>query len=225
MEAGGAVKFEAPKNIGWKLGSLLLAVLLWIAVSAEPDIVTTRAVPILYRNLAPQFLVAGDMPESVRIEIRGSANQLSAAGLADTVALFDLGSVNTAGEWTFTISNDYLDLPRGVAFLRAVPSQLRLRIARLATKDVPVEVRTSGAVASGYRLVSATPVPSTLRIAGSEARVALISSVESDAVDLGGLAQSTERRVNAFISDPQVRFESSPVVSVKLAVERTGNQN
>jgi YbbR domain-containing protein len=202
---------------------IMLAVLLWIAVSAEPDIVTTRAVPILYRNLAPRFLVTGDMPEAVRVEIRGSANQLSAAGLADTVALFDLGSVNAAGEWTFTISNDSLNLPRGVAFLRAVPSQLRLRIARLASMDVPVEVRVAGAVASGYRLVSATPAPPALRIAGSEARVAAISSVETDAVDLGGLAQSTERRVNAFISDPQVRFESSPVVSVKLAIERTGN--
>jgi hypothetical protein len=225
MEAGRAVKLRAPKNVGWKLGSLLLAVLLWIAVSAEPDIVTTRAVPILYRNLAPQFLVTGDMPESVRIEIRGSASQLSAAGLADTVALFDLSPVNAAGERTFTISNEDLNLPRGVAFLRAVPSQLRLRIARLAAKNVPIEVRTAGAVASGYRLVSATPVPPTLRIAGSEARVAVISSVETDAVDLGGLTESAERRVNAFVSDPQVRFESLPVVSVKLAIERTGNQN
>jgi len=223
MEAGRAVKFRAPKNIGWKLGSLLLAVLLWIAVSAEPDIVTTRAVPILYRNLAPQFLVTGDMPETVHVEIRGTASQLSAAGLADTVALFDLGSVNAAGEWTFTISDGSLNLPRGVAFLRAVPSQLRLRIARLATKDVSVQVRVAGAVAPGYHLVSATPVPPALRISGSEARVAAIASVETDAVDLGGLAQSTEKRVNAFISDPQVRFESSPVVSVKLAIERTGN--
>lgn len=217
------MKFRTPKNIGWKLGSLLLAALLWIAVSAEPDIVTTRAVPILYRNLAPQFLVTGDMPDSVRVEIRGTASQLSAAGLADTVALFDLGSVNAAGEWTFTISNDSLNLPRRVAFLRAVPSQLRLRIARLASKDVPVQVRTSGAVASGFRLLSATPIPPALRISGSEARVAAIASVETDAVDLGGLAESTERRVNAFISDPQVRFESSPVVAVKLAIERTGN--
>ena len=217
------MKFRAPKNIGWKLGSLLLAVLLWIAVSAEPDIVTTRAVPILYRNLGPQFLVTGDMPESVRIEIRGSANQLSAATLAGTVALFDLSSVNAAGDRTFTISNDDLNLPRGVAFLRAVPSQLRLRIARLAAKDVPVVVRTAGAVAPGYRLLSSVPVPATLRIVGSEARVAAISSVETDAVDLGGLAQPVERRVNAFVSDPQVRFESSPVVAVKLAIERTGS--
>ena len=143
------MKFRVPRNIGWKLGALLLSVLLWIAVSAEPDLVTSRAVPILYRNLASQFLVTGDVPESVRVEIRGSAAQLSSSSLADTVALFDLGVIDAAGQRTFTISNDNLNLPRGVTFLRAMPSQLRLRIARLTSKDVPVQVRITGAAALG----------------------------------------------------------------------------
>jgi YbbR domain-containing protein len=219
------MKFRAPRNLGWKIAALALSVLLWIALSAEPDIVTARAVPILYRNLSSKFLVAGDVPESVRVEIRGSASQLSSASLADTVALFDLSVIDAAGERTLTISPDNLNLPRGVTFLRAMPSQLRLRISRLASKDVPVQVRVSGVAAPGYRLVSATAAPVMLRIAGSEARVAAITSVETDPVDVDGLSQSAERRVNAFVADPQVRFESTPIVAVKLAIERTGNSN
>lgn len=217
------MKVRLPKNIGWKLGALALSVLLWIALSAEPDLVTSRAVPILYRNLAPQFLVTGDVPDSVRIEIRGSASQLSTASLADTVALFDLGVIDAAGERTFTISNDNLNLPRGVTFLRAVPSQLRLRIARIAAKEVPVQVRTTGEVPAGYRFVSATASPMTLRITGSQRRVDAVAKVETDAIDLDGLTGPAERRVNAFISDPQIRFESTPVVTVKLTIERIGN--
>jgi diadenylate cyclase len=223
MEAGPAVKLWLPRNLGWKIAALALSVLLWIALSAAPDLVTARAVPILYRNLAPQFLVTGDVPETVRMEIRGSASQLSASSLADTVALFDLGVIDTEGERTFTISSDNVNLPRGVTFLRAMPSQLRLRIARLAIKEVPVQVRVTGAAPSGYHLVSATAAPATLRITGAEKRVEAISSVETDALDVDGLTQSAERRVNAFISDPQVRFESTPIVTVKLAIERTGN--
>ena len=223
METGSAVKIRLPKNIGWKIAALTLSVLLWIALSAEPDLVTARAVPILYRNLNPQFLVTGDVPENVRIEIRGSASQLTSSSLADTVALFDLGVIDSAGERTFTISNDNLNLPRGVTFLRAMPSQLRLRIARLAAKDVPVKVRTTGEVPLGYRFVSATAAPGTLRITGSQRRVDAIGSVETDAIDLDGITQPTQRRVNAFIADPQVRFESTPVVTVTLTIERIGN--
>ncbi len=215
--------FKAPKNLVWKIGALVIAALLWIAVSSEPDLVTTRAVPILYRNLAPQYLLTGEIPDSVRVEVRGSEAQLSSTALAETVALFDLGAIDGTGEQTFTIADSNLNLPRGVTFLRAVPSQLRLRVARLASKDVPVDVRVDGEVAPGYRLLSATAEPGSLRIAGSENRVSAISRVETDTVQVAGLSQSGERRVNAFVSDPEVRFESSPIVSVKLAIERIGN--
>lgn len=216
------MKLRAPKNLSWKIGALIVSALLWIAVSAEPDLVTTRAVPILYRNLAAQFMVTGDVPEGVRIEIRGSAAQLSSTALAETVARFDLNSIDTPGEHTFTIADSNLTLPRGVTFLRAVPSQLRLRIARMAEKDVPVQVRVNGNVAAGYRLVSATARPATVRIAGSEQRVNALSSVETDALEIDGLTASVERSANAFVSDPQVRFETSPIVSVQLTIERIG---
>jgi YbbR domain-containing protein len=223
MEAGSTVKPWVPKNLGWKLAALALSIMLWIAMSAEPDLVTARAVPILYRNLASQFLMTGDVPETVRVEIRGSASQLSSSSLADTVALFDLGVIDAAGERTFTLSNDNLNLPRGVTFLRAMPSQLRLRIARLALKEVPIEVRVTGNVAPQYHLASRTAIPGTLRITGSEDRINAVHSVETDAIDVNGLTQSVERRVNAFITDSELRFEATPIVTVKLTIEKTGN--
>ena len=212
-----------PKNLGWKLGSLLLAVLLWLAFSATPDIVTTHTSPILYRNLAPSLLVTGDAPENIHVELRGPAGQLTAASLADTVALFDLASVSGPGERTFTISDANLNLSRNVSFLRAVPSQLRLRFARLLTRDVPVQIRFSGALPPGRQLVSKTSTPETLRIAGSETQVLSVESVETDAIDLSAVTESTEYHVNTFVSNPQVRFESSPIVTIQLAVENAAN--
>jgi len=212
-----------PKNLGWKLGSLLLAVLLWLAFSATPDIVTTHTSPILYRNLAPSLLVTGDAPESIHVELRGPATQLTAASLADTVALFDLASVSGPGERTFTISDANLNLPRNVSFLRAVPSQLRLRFARLLTRDVPVQIRFSGTLPPGRQLLSKTSTPETLRIAWSEPQVLSVENVETDAIDLSSVTESGQFHVNTFVSNPQVRFESSPIVTVKLAVENTAN--
>jgi len=217
------IRRMVPKNFGWKLGSLLLAILLWLAWSATPDIVTTHTAPILYRNLAPSLLVTGDAPENIHVELRGPAGQLTVASLADTVALFDLASVSGPGERTFTISDANLNLPRNVSFLRAVPSQLRLRFARLLSRDVPVQIRFSGALPRGRRLVSKTATPETLRIAGSEPQVLSVENVETDAIDLSTVTESGEYHVNTFVSNPQVRFESSPVVTVKLAVDNLAN--
>jgi diadenylate cyclase len=213
---------RTPKNIGWKLGSLLTAILLWLAVSVTPDTVTNHGAPILYRNLASDLMVTGDSPETIHVELRGTAGQLTAAALAGTVAVFDLSGVKSPGERTFTISDTNLNLPPGVIFLRAVPSQFRLRFARLVTKEVPVEIQFSGALPAGYRLARNSVSPKTLRIAGSEARVGGVAKVETDTIDLSRLTQSGEFRVDAFAADPQVRFESSPAVTVKLSIEQTG---
>ena len=211
-----------PKNIGWKLGSLGAAVLLWLAVSVTPDTVTNHSAPVLYHNMAGDLMVTGDAPETIQVELRGTAGQLTASALAGTVAVFDLSGVKSPGERTITISDSNLNLPPGVTFLRAVPSQFRLRIARLVRKDVPVEIRFSGALPAGYRLTNQSVSPMTLRIAGSEARVGAIAKVETDAIDLSRVTQSGEFRVEAFADDPQVRFESSTAVTVKLSIQHTG---
>lgn len=211
-----------PKNLGWKLGSLLLAGLLWLAFSSAPLVVTTHTAPIVYSNLSNGWMVAGNSPETVHLELRGPAGRLTVSSLAETVVRFDLANVGGTDDRTFTISESNLNLPPGVSFLRAVPSQLRLRLARLAEKVVPVQVRFSGALPAGYQLTGQSVSPDQLRIGGSDTRVTSVAQVQTDPIDLHSLTQSGDYRVDAFVDDPQVHFESPPQVTVHLTIERTG---
>jgi YbbR domain-containing protein len=210
------------KNLGWKLGSLLLAFLLWLAFSSAPLVVTTHTAPIVYSNLANGWMVSGNSPETVHLELRGPAGRLTVSSLAETVVRFDLASVGSSEDRTFTISESNLNLPPGVTFLRAVPSQLRLHLARLAEKDVPVEVRLSGPLPPGYQLTAQSVSPERLSIAGSETRVAAITRVQTDTINLHSLTNSGDYSVDAFVEDPQVHFESPPQVTVHLTIEPTG---
>jgi diadenylate cyclase len=210
------------KNIGWKLVSLLLAVLLWLAFSSAPLVVTTHTAPIVYNNLANGWMVAGNSPETVHLELRGPAGRLTVSSLAETVVRFDLANVASIEDRTFTISESNLNLPPGVAFLRAVPSQLRLRLARLAEKVVPVEVRFSGALPAGYHLTAQSVSPERLSIAGAETPVTSVTQVQTDPINLHSLTQSGDYRVDAFVDDPQVHFESPPQVTVHLTIEPIG---
>jgi diadenylate cyclase len=210
------------KNLGWKLLSLVLAGLLWFAFSSAPLVVTTHTAPIVYNNLANGWMVAGNSPETVHLELRGPAGRLTVASLAETVVRFDLANAGATDDRTFTISESNLNLPPGVTFLRAVPSQLRLRLARLSQKVVPVEVRFSGVLPAGYQLTGQSVSPEQLSIAGSDTRVTSVTQVQTDPIDLRSLTQSGDQRVDAFVDDPQVHFESPPQVIVHLTIERTG---
>jgi hypothetical protein len=206
------------RNFGWKLGSLALAVLLWLAILGEPELVTTHTSPILYKNLPRGLLIGSDALDQVRVELRGPSGKLSADRLAEMAVLLDLADVKGPGERTFTLSDADFHLPQGVTFLRSVPSQLRVRFARLASRDVPVNVRIYAQPPAGYHIVHQETMPEKLRIAGPEGRVNSVASADTDAIDLSGITANTEMRVNAFISDPQVRFEVSPVVTVKVMI-------
>lgn len=208
------------RHFSWKLGSLTLAVLLWFAILGEPELVTTHTAPILYKNLPRDLLIGSDALDQVRVELRGPSGKLSPDRLAEMAVLLDLSDVKGPGERTFTLSDADFHLSQGVTFLRSVPSQLRVRFARLLSREVPVSVRIYAQPPPGYRLVSQQAVPDTLRIAGPEDRVTAVSGAETDAIDLSGITGNTEIKANAFISDPQIRFEVSPVVTVKVIVEK-----
>jgi YbbR domain-containing protein len=83
-----------------------------------------------------------------------------------------------------------------------------------------VNIRIYAPLPAGYHIVREEAVPDRLRIAGPEGRVTTVVSAETDAIDLSGITTNREIKVNAFISDPQVRFEVPPAVTVKLIVEK-----
>jgi hypothetical protein len=207
-------------NFWWKLGSLLMSIMLWLAILGEPELVTTHTAPILYKSLPHGLLIGSEAIDQVRVELRGPSGKISPDRLAEMAVLLDLSDVKGPGERTFTLSDADFHLPQGVTFLRAVPSQLRVQFARMLSREVPVQVRITAQPPAGYRVVSTEATPDKLRIAGPEGRVNAVARAETDAIDLSGITENREIKVNAFVADPQVRFEVSPVVTVKLVIEK-----
>jgi YbbR domain-containing protein len=207
-------------NLQWKLLSLMLAVGLWLAVVREPELVTSQSVPIFFKNLPKELETGAEAPDRVHVEIRGPAGKLTPASLADTAVLIDLSAVESPGERTFTVSEPSLNLPSGVAFIRAVPSQLRLRFERVLSKEVPVQMRMAAPPPAGYRIAQQELNPGRLKIAGPENRVRLIEAAQTDPIDLSGVLGRTEFRVQAYVTDAQVRFEGASMVTVRVSVEK-----
>jgi YbbR domain-containing protein len=205
-------------NIWWKLGSVTAAVLLWFSIVGEPEVVISRTLPIVYKNLSPDLLIGSDSVDGVRVDLRGPASRLTPEQLSETAVQLDLSSVSGPGEHTFTLSNTDLRVPEGVSFMRAVPSQLRINFSRMLERDVPVQIRIADPPPAGYRVGQQEVTPSIIRIAGPEARVRAIQNAGTDALDLSGVTQTSEIRANTFVADPQVRLVSPPEVVVKITV-------
>jgi YbbR domain-containing protein len=208
------------ENIWWKLASLAVAIALWATLILEPDVVTSASVSIFFRNLPRDLEFATQTPDRLVLEVRGPAGKLGPDSLGDIAVQVDLSSVKSAGEQTFTIDRSNITLPFGVTLVRAVPSQLRLRFDKQLTKLVPVRVKYQSNPPVGWRVYREAVTPETLRIIGPAARVDQIEYAETDPVDIPWQPGEKTIRVHVFAGDPQVRFESSPMVTVKALVER-----
>jgi hypothetical protein len=121
-------------NLGWKVGSLLFAFLLWLTVVAQPEMTTIQTVPVLYKNIRSDLVLATGAPEVVHLELRGIANTLSRGNLSDAEVTLDLEGTDASAPRTFTLSANELSLPQGVTFVRSMPPQVVVRLTTLKVK-------------------------------------------------------------------------------------------
>ncbi|HEY3836130.1 MAG TPA: CdaR family protein [Bryobacteraceae bacterium] len=208
------------RNLGWKLLSLALAAIVWIAIHHEPIIFSVIAAPVQFKNAPRDLEISSEIVESVDMEVRGPAQLLRNLGERRLAVVLDFTSVREAGERTFTVERQTTNLPRGVELVRVIPSQLHFVFERRLVRRVPVAPQVSGILPKGLHLVSVVSVPAELAITGPESKVKGVISLRTDPVDLTGLAEDKNARVTAYLPNSQVRFKDSPEVTVKVSLTK-----
>jgi YbbR domain-containing protein len=207
------------RNLGWKFLSLLLAIVLWIAVAREPEVATLLSVPVDFRNMRDDLDIDGNLPDHVRLEVRGPSGRLTRDNLSAVAVLLDLSDAQ-AGERTYSIRGRNLNLPSGVAFYQAVPAQLTLHFEQLIYQEEivqPVFINKP----PGYRIANEQFSPTKVRIRGSQDRVHAISQVRTDPMDLAGVAGEAVLHTHLNVGDPQVRVLDAPAdIAVRVKLEK-----
>jgi YbbR domain-containing protein len=205
------------ENLGWKLLSLAAALVLWFFVASEPELATLHSVPVEYKGVPDDLEISSSFVENVFLEMRGPAGRLR--DLSDTrpAVVLDFSTVHEPGERTFTIDQSHAILPRGIQVVRAIPTQLRFRFERRIFRDVPVEVRLSPPH-DGY-VATYQVSPAKLTVTGPASSVLRTHAVVTDPIDISGVISRGQFRVNTYLVEPQVRFQSSSQVTVQVVVK------
>ncbi len=210
------------RNVGWKLLSLLIAIALWVAVAREPELATSLSVPVEFKNIRDDVDIGSNVPDRIHVEVRGPSGRLSRDNLGDLAVVLDLSDAG-AGERTYTIRPNNINLPAGVAFYRAVPSQITLRFERMMAREVPI-IPLFAKTPEGYRVRGYSIAPQKVRIRGPEERVKNIAQVATDPLDLSSVVSQREFRTHVNVADSQVRLDAASQVTVKVTLEKTGQK-
>jgi YbbR domain-containing protein len=203
----------------WKLLSLALAAVLWLAIASEPEMATVLRVPVQYKNAPRNLEISSHVDDTVRLELMGLSGRLRSFAAAPSPVILNLAGVHAAGERTFNIDTNTVSLPRGVQLLRAVPAQLRFTFENQAQRFVPVAVRWSGSLPKGRSMVRYETDPSSLEVIGPASYVSRVRAVETDPIDLAALKNGEIVMTHPYIEEPEVRFVHFERIHVRVILK------
>jgi YbbR domain-containing protein len=208
------------QNLGWKLLSLAIALVIWALVATEPELATFANVRLEYKNLPEGLEISSEPVSSVMLELRGPSGALRGAGEAIHPAVVIDMSDAEAGERTFSIGDRNVKVVRGVRLVRAIPSEVRFQFEPRRMHTVPVQVRFVGEGQNGYVVSEFHVDPPEMDITGPRSRVARITSVIADPIDLSNKTGTSQFHVNVFTDDSFVRFLGTPEVVVTVTMKK-----
>ena len=207
-------------NFWWKLLALAIAFTIWVLVANEPELSTFTTVRVAYRNMPDNLEISSAPTETVTLELRGPAGELRGAGETRTPAVvLDMSNVEP-GQRTFEIGDGNVSLARGVRLVRSIPAAIRFEFDRRMQRTIPVRARFTGDGADGYVVGRYTISPDRMPITGPAGRVMRIDAAVTDPVDVSSAVGTFQIRVNAFVPDSYVRFQSSPQVVVAVVMKK-----
>ena len=209
------------QNLGWKLLSLAIAVVIWALVATEPELTTMANVRLEYKNL-PEGLEISSEPSasSIELELSGPAGALRGMGEANHPAVVIDMSGAASGERTFSIGDRNVKVMRGVRLVRAIPSVVRFHFEPRRNNTVPVHVRFLGEGHNGYAVAEFHVDPPEMGITGPGSRVARVAAVVADPIDLANTTGTAQFHVNVFTEDSFVRFLNTPDVVVTVTMKK-----
>lgn len=204
-------------NLGTKLISIGVAVVLWAVVLGSRNVEATKEIPL--EIVTPADIVpANEIPERVAFRLSGPKAFLR--------AILDRREepirVNLAGAKpglvTYRFFSDNIRLPIGVKVQSINPTAILIKLEYVKRRDLPVRPVLQGTAPEGYRVTKVTVRPETVRIKGPESRVDAITEISTVPIDLGSVAKSgADREVALDFTRHGVQLDSPlPRVAVEM---------
>lgn len=208
------------RNLHLKIGSLILAVLLWAAIANEAQVEVLLQAPLEFRNAPQSMELSTEAPTNVQVRVRGPASRVRQLTPADLAVSVNLADFNGPGERSYTLSIPSIHPPFGVRVMQIIPAQTVVRLEARAIRDLPITPRLIGRFASGYVLAGYEVYPPTVRVVGPASHVNVLDSATTDPVDVSGVISRTQVWANTYIPDPLVRILNNQSVRVVVEMKR-----
>jgi YbbR domain-containing protein len=213
-------------NIGLKLASFFLALLLYAHVVTEQQRESTLQVSVGLSGLSDTLAIRGTPPAHVDVTVRGKWKDLIRLGLSSPLLPLDLTGIGP-GPYIQAITPERVAeraFPPELAKLVEVtaigdPGEVAFTIEPKAEKMVAVRVRLAGTLAPGWRFAALPEVkPESVLVTGPLSAVEAADTLNTLPVDITEEREKIQREVSVDTGTaPLIPDPRRIVVTLRLA--------
>jgi len=214
------------ENSGLAVLSVVLAFGLWVFVTRAENPEQTRTLPIDIPVQAVNVPADVAVPQNlgvVRVRVRVEENELESLTKEDFQATVDLESL-TVGEYDRPVTVRALTSRGNLRIVDVLPGEIRVRLAQLLSKTVPVDLEMQGTPPTDFSIGATELGSDTVVVSGPQDSVGKVTVVVA-VVDIEGRTESFDGAVRLEARDQQgVLIQDVEVdprtVDVKIEIEQ-----
>lgn len=194
-------------DLGLKLLAFALALTFWIQVAGQPVVERGIDVPLGFENVPDLLYVGSDLPDSVRVRVRGAANIVSGLQPGDVVAAIDLAEERPGRRRLFDMFAGRVRVPFGVEVTQVFPATITVSLESVGEpRTVTVVPDIQGMPAEGFAVGRISTTPETVQVVGPESRLAEVAEAFTEPVAIDGASERVQATVTVGVADPMIRL-------------------
>ena len=204
------------ENLGLKIASVLLAIVLWIFVTSRGQSEMSIDVPLQFNDIPVGLEMVNHNIKMVTLTVKGHEGLIKNLKPSDVRVSIDLSKAKK-GEGIYYIHRDNIKIPHGLTVTSIDPSSVKVATAETVTKIVRVIPVVAGEPERGYHIKSMEVSPQTIIIEGIRSEISRISTMKTEPVDVTGLNETVTQDAKLDLGGRNVRSKTG-TVSVKIVI-------
>jgi hypothetical protein len=211
------------KNIKPFLGSIILAIILWLIVAMQKDYVHQVDVPINLVRIAEGKTLANKIPKSASFEFRGKGRSLIAMLFYNVQLNLDLPELDRSQTIELNQYINFLDLPVtfGVETSDIIePRTIEFVIDDLEIAKKPVLLSGSVGTENGYVLLGYTLTPDSVQISGPQSILKKQDYIFTKQVEIVGIKRNFTERLALKNPADQITQIEPAMVQAQFNIQR-----
>ncbi len=200
-----------------KIGSLLLAVILWAFIAAGKTETLRFRIPITVNNLSADFVISSMSDTYASIVAEGSREQLKSFNVRNIKAFVDLEGATPGEPGSYPIVLEKRQVSEEVS-VTLVNDAVTVALEARVEKWIDVVPNIVGTVKKGKIIVDKTVFPERVRISGPKSAVASVNSIMTQPVTVENEAGDIQRQVGLEREDLGDLQFSERVFAVKVVI-------